>query len=170
MYADDTNIMYYGKENRELVCMMEDLSMLDDWFQTNSLEINVDKTSFIILTKPSQFNSVYLNLDFKNLAVKRVSSAKYLGLLLDEHLTWSAHIKYVNSKIMPMVRVLYKMRTLLSEKNRKILYYSYVHSHLLFLCSVWRRTTAGNLYILEKSQRVCFLSVFSVKKIRHGYL
>jgi len=95
MYADDTNIMYYSKNKSELKRMMkEDLLTIDKWIQVNSLQINVEKTNYIILSKLSQSVLVPFDLEFRDAVIKRVQSAKYLGLVLDEQLSWSTHIEY----------------------------------------------------------------------------
>ncbi len=55
------------------------------------------------------------NLNIGSERIKRVQHTKFLGLIIDEQLQWTAHIKHVKSK--------------LSSSQLKTLYYSMVHPY-----------------------------------------
>ena len=40
-----------------------------------------------------------LHLSFNNVALRQVSTVRYLGLYIDQHLTWHCHIEYVLQRV-----------------------------------------------------------------------
>ena len=43
-----------------------------------------------------------------NIAIKRVSNVKFLGVIIDEHLTWKSHINLVKNKAAKMIGIIKK--------------------------------------------------------------
>ena len=54
--------------------------------------------------------------------VDEVNSVKYLGLVLDSHLSWNEHIDLIASKIRSVIGVLYKLKLSLSVNMKKMIY------------------------------------------------
>ncbi len=74
--------------------MTQVLHDLFHWFKDNKFTVNLDKTCFTILKKKKKD---YLNnIQFENMLIKKVLSAKYLGVVLDENLYWKDHISTLN--------------------------------------------------------------------------
>ena len=42
--------------------------------------------------------------------LERVGSIKFLGVLLDEHLSWKEHIRYTENKIAKSIGLLFRVR------------------------------------------------------------
>ena len=58
MFADDTNLFVSGKDYKKLFSVMNNqLRLIDDWFASNKLSLNVDKTKY------TPFTSSYLEDD-----------------------------------------------------------------------------------------------------------
>ena len=58
---------------------------------------------------------------------------KYLGIILDNSLSWKHHIFELRKKLSRAVGILYKMRSLNTPKNVLLsLYYSLFHSHMSY--------------------------------------
>src|SRR6218665_88894 len=77
-----------------------------DWFYANRLSLNLEKTNFIvfhtffILLKNLTSSNVVLNeIVIDGVTIKQVSNSKFLGVIIDEHLTWSHHINLVANKV-----------------------------------------------------------------------
>ena len=80
-------------------------------------------------------NSVKIKLDRKRLFP--TSSVKYLGILLDQHLTWSPQISHVQMKLNQAIGILSKLRYQANIHVLKIVYHSLFGSHLLYACQLW---------------------------------
>ena len=99
LFADDTNIFISHKNVDSLEkTLSEELLNLTTWCQAHKLSINYLKSKFMVF-KPRQKRQ---NLDFKleisNCAIERVKDTIFLGVILDENLTWK-HIANVARKI-----------------------------------------------------------------------
>ena len=60
------------------------------------------KTKYVLFCKVKMCNSLLLQLPimtFNNIKIKRGSSIKFLGFIIDENLVWKNHIKVVENKI-----------------------------------------------------------------------
>ena len=89
-FAYDTTVYISGINEPVLRQLIEyDLASLTDWFHANKLPVDVLKTNFMKFGKGSQ-TSEY-NLHLSNSSITKVSSAKFLGIIIDE-LGWNEHI------------------------------------------------------------------------------
>ena len=82
----------------DITCTVNnELEKLDIWFRVNKLSLNVNKTNFIMFTNKKQLRpTVYIVLNGKN--IEQVSHTKFLGVIIDENLTWREQIKTVETK------------------------------------------------------------------------
>ena len=62
---------------------------------------------------------------------------KYLGILLDEHLTWSPHVSYIQMKLKREIGILSKVRCQANIHIPKTVYHSLFGTHLLYACQLW---------------------------------
>ena len=66
-----------------------------------------------------------------NSEIARAESLKFLGVLLDENLSWKTHIKCIENKISQIICILFKFRPFLDKKKSLLsLYYSYIHTYI----------------------------------------
>ena len=76
---------------------------------------------------------------------------KYLGLLIDNKLTWNYHIKHANLKISKGIGILTKVRRYLSKEILRTLFYAFVQPHLDYGLLVWGKATSTNLKPIKKN-------------------
>ena len=111
----------------------QELQKINEWFEANKLSLNVEKTKYSLFHKPSKRDDLPLLLPkllIKKRKVERVESVKFLGVLLDENVSWKNHIKYIENKVAKNIGLLYRAK-LFSENNSLLtLYYSYIHTYL----------------------------------------
>src|ERR1700733_15907837 len=79
--------------------MNTELKKITDWFSSNKLSLNVSKTNFILFCShrkkiPTQKCQILID----NYLIPQVSSVKFLGVYLDQHLTWNVHISEIAKK------------------------------------------------------------------------
>ena len=67
-----------------------------------------------------------------NFSLERKQSSKYLGVWIDDKLSWNVHISHVYTKIYQGLGIINKLRHLLNSKEIKSIYYSYIQSHLTY--------------------------------------
>ena len=69
-------------------------------------------------------------MTFNNIEIKRENSVKFLGVIIDENLTWKNHIEVVENKISKNIGILYRASHLLDFKNLLKIYFSFIHIYI----------------------------------------
>ena len=91
LFADDTNIFYSHTDASYLMEVVNlELKKITCWFYTNKLSINVKKSNFIIFRPRQNRQTLDLAFNISNYSIDRVKEATFLGVILDEHLTWKS--------------------------------------------------------------------------------
>ena len=78
-------------------------------------------------------------------AIDRVKETVFLGVILDEHISWKPHISHVARKISKSIGIIYKASFLLSKSSLCKLYYSLVYPYLQYCIIIWDSTYPSNL-------------------------
>ena len=92
MFADDTTLMFNHKNVKFLKYALEhDMSILTEWYQANKLSLNINKTILVKFWPDGE------NFDIKVDGVNIVNSShtKFLGIMVDDCLTWKSHVNAV---------------------------------------------------------------------------
>ena len=154
-FADDTTILFgHRNENYLKYCIERELAILGDWFRANKLTLNVDKSVFLMFNRRGQGHINQLKLG--DSLINRVSSTKFLGVWVDDHLNWKTHLNKLLSKLKCGLGMLQRSRELLSCRAKKLLYYGQLHSHLCYGLGVWGpMLSAGQINQLCILQRKC---------------
>ena len=80
---------------------------------------------------------------------------KYLGVLLDRHLSWDAHTDDVCKRLRPRVGTLARACKILPAHLLHIIYITLVQSTIDYALSVWGNTSQRNLNKIQKFQNRC---------------
>ena len=122
------------------------------WMRSNKLMLHPDKTQYMIFCprqKPidtslcklylncnNDINSPYCNekyvAEIKFLNLDENAHARFLGLYLDPHLTFKHHVSVLSSRIAKGLYIIRNSKRLLSEKALRLLYFSLIHSHIIY--------------------------------------
>ena len=178
LYADDTNIFVIGKTKKEAYILAN--SILNDvyhYMKFNLLHINMDKCYFMHFApnvsvdencaRSIQFASnsdicstIYLN----GIPIKEVSEIKFLGVIIDNKLNWSAHIQYLTKKLRSAAASLSIIRHLIPEEHYMKLYHALFESHLIYGISVWGGVAENKINPLFTVQKHCVRILFGDRK------
>ena len=147
MFADDTNLVIKGKNINELVTTLNaELDSLSDYFKANKLKLNVDKTKLVCFRKKGYDLSEGIPdviLDGSILECEKDTT--FLGITLDEHLTWENHCNKVANKMAKNTGVLNRVKKSLPTCSLLTIYNSLIFSHLCYGLEVWGATFEKNL-------------------------
>ena len=144
-YADDTTLIVTGS-NIDDVRNNLDTSLKDcvEWFNNNRLVINTSITNTMVITNNVQLRNLENNplvmIDDKY--IPRVPELKILCILIDESLSWNAHIKYLCSKVNPKIALLHRLRQFLAQDTLNTLYITLkacLHYARFLAQSLWTR-------------------------------
>ena len=156
-FADDTCITYSAKKIKSLETVLNhDLKIVSDWLKANRLSLNVKKSKLIIfkskrkIVPPKSF-SIKLN----GYTLEPTDNVKYLGLYLDQNLSFDYHINQLSKKLGRSNGILSKLRHFTSKDTLISVYYSLIYSHILYGCPVWTLTSINNLNHISILQKKC---------------
>ena len=123
------------------------------------LSLNLSKTNYIIFH--SSANSIPFNTVIRSgkRHIAKVKYVRFLGVLLDEHLTWRYHISELSKKLARTCGILFKVRCLLLKSILIMLYNALFLSIVQYGTIVWCQTFASNLAPMFKLQKRAVLAV-----------
>ena len=129
LFADDTNIFCTHK-NIDTLCNIinNELIKLNEWFCVNKLSLNLKKTSFMCFTNIKAASQP--NIIFNNSLIERIHVTKFLGVMIDDKLTWKEHINHVQSKLSKSISILYRASKVLTKAALITLYYSLFYPYM----------------------------------------
>ena len=157
MFADDTNLFISDSNIESLFeTMKEELRKVANWFKANKFSWNISKTkySFFYSTRKRKDTPNFLPpLHIDNVLVKREFVTKFLGVYLDENISWKHHINIVSTKVCKGIGILYRTRCILSKFLWKQLYFSFVNCYLNYANIAWARTNKSKLQALHRHQK-----------------
>ena len=97
------------------------------WFRENKLTLNVDKSKFIVYTTPhSKHKYEGLDMEMGGNRLERVEQYKYLGLHLDECLTFTTHVDYLYQMTTYKLRMIGRVRDYINTETLLTLYKSLI--------------------------------------------
>ena len=101
MYADDTTLYFtlqdFPSYNLEEIVNYK-LGKITNWLIFYKLSLNTTKTkSLMFHTKQRHMDAVSFTINKEN--IKKISSFNFLGILLNENLTWNRHIDMLTNKV-----------------------------------------------------------------------
>ena len=160
LFADDTNI-FLSCNNYDLLkqTINEELQKVIHYCNINKLSINFSKSNYMII---SSSHKNVKDLDISN--ISRKSYVKYLGIYIDEHLTWYRQISHVNQKISKNIGILYKLRHYVNLKTLFSLYYALIYPYLIYGIMSWDNTYKGSLQKIVRKQNQCIRCIFFLSK------
>ena len=116
--------------------------------------------------KPSSTTPVdpTLELKIQDFPIKKVSSAKFLGVVIDEKICWEPHIAALRRKLSYASAILYRIRDSIPKELHKDLYYTLFESHLTYCISVWGGANKNVTAKAWMAQKHCVRVLFGNKK------
>ena len=155
MYADDTNTPCEVKSVHDItVKVIPDLVKLCDWLKSNKRSLNIIKTEFMIIGSTQNVlkfgNLIAIRID--NQLIKRVAHVKYLGIIVDDRLTWKEHVDYISKKISRNLGAIERSRQCITVDSTIALYRTLVDPYLRYCCNVWGSCGNALLYRLKTLQ------------------
>ena len=134
--------------------MEHDLGLLIDWFDSNKLTLNLDKTQLLVISNKNI--PITFQLEIRNIKIKPMKKVKFLRVWVDNNLTWQSHALDRAIKIKKNRNLLRKGKTILDNHSKRLIYYGHIHSHLTYGLVNWgSMLSSRNLKKLEKLQNQC---------------
>ena len=107
LFADDTNIFFSHQKFSSLVNTVNcEIDKISEWFKANKLSLNLKKSNYVIFKSRQKRIDIDLSLKINDHQITRAKEVVFLGVILDEHISWKPHISYVARKISKSVGII----------------------------------------------------------------
>ena len=161
LYADDVVVCISEKNVNNLITSLNnELILFNNWFIKNCLSLNINKSNFIIFHSCRKVIECNSSLSINNISFNRVSSIRYLGVLIDEHLSWLTHISYVQNHVSRNIGIISRIRPFVNIKVALLLYFSLVYPYITYCNIIWASTYNTHLHQLIVLQKRIIRIIF----------
>ena len=168
LFADDTNIFVAGCSYNEAVEKANGiLSCVSKYTRANKLHINLEKTCFMHFQPKNSIpiaDTDNVTLSLNGNEVEEVSETKFLGVTIDNQLSWVAHLTYFSKKLKCCSGQINRISNLIPEELYKSIYHTLFESHLSYGITVWGGVSMAKLRPLFISQKRCIRILFGDKQ------
>ena len=162
-FADDTNLIHILNKSfpNRTKKLNKDLRSLNHWLLANKISLNSAKTEIIIFRK---FGSPIPNKSIKLNGVKLLarSKVKYVGITLDEHLSFEPHRKFLQCQLKRANNLLSISRHYVPSEILLQIYFGQFYSRLVYGSQIWGLVDNDNLKILTQQKK-------SIRKISFSH-
>jgi len=169
-FADDTALIYNAVNEKILINnITHDLNILTNWFSTNKICPNINKSCLHCFYLHESFDLsgkliLHKNINCANLCncspLNVVSETKYLGIILDSGLTWGPHLKNLSLKLSKLCRIFYRLQFAFSPQHRKKIYLTLFEPLLMYGLKIWGGAAKSHLKLIETQQKRVLRYIF----------
>lgn len=173
-YADDTAIVFDGKTWVDLHETTEmGLAKVGKWLSNNLLTLNTSKTNYICFTP---YDSTQKLANFKVKihkcnndtrpcncscdSIEKVSHTKYLGVYVDQRLSWHFQIEMILNRIRKLVWLFKHLRHIATIKILKSIYISLAQSLITYCLPIWGGAVKTKMIDIERAQRTLLKVIY----------
>lgn len=147
LFADDTNILYSHKDPKCLeIELNKELIKISNWFKLNKLSLNIKKTNYMFFkNKHNNKPSINLKIIIDNNELTKVHNTKFLGVLIDDDLSWKSHTIHVSKIVAKYNGIIRKVRPFIPQESLVTLYNTLVLPYLTYCAIIWTDKNNSNL-------------------------
>ena len=152
--------------------MKDDLHVLKDWFFANKLSLNIAKSNYVLFSKTNQINIGGNNPHHLELAggvIERSNHTNFLGLYIDQNLSWNEHIKVCKSRLASALYAINKVKHLVPMRALLNIYNTLVYPHLSYGIILWGNTYQTYLNNIIISQKKIVRSMLNMGYTDHTH-
>ena len=167
MFADDTTlgstlkiIIKHCKESNINSIINKELSYVNEWLKVNKLSLNISKSKYMLFhTSRRKVESLKIKID--NTEIERVINFNFLGLTMNENMTWTDHTNKIANKISRTIGIINKLKHFLPIKTKIQIYNSLILSHINFGILAWGHECDRIAKIQKKVLRIMSISKYN---------
>lgn len=185
-YADDTAVVFSGASWKSVIRNTEiGMSGVGEWLQVNQLTLNTSKTNYICFrirnnNQSKEDLSIKIhncngpsNIKCKCPVINQVKYTKYLGVIVDEKLSWYPQLEQVTNRVRKLIWIFKSLRHISPTKLRLAsgkslinnIYIALAQSVLIYCIPVWGGAAKTKFISVERAQRALLKVIYS-KNIR----
>ena len=111
----------------------KELSEIKEWLVVNKLSLNVKKTKYMIFHHPQRrIENMIPDLRLNSEPIEKVTDLNFLGLSIDECLTWKADVQKVSNKMSRNIGIMRRLKHYLPLSVLRTIYNTLVLPHFQY--------------------------------------
>ena len=170
LYADDTQLYFVFKsvdvdttKSRVENC----ISAICRWMDLNELKLNHDKTEVMLIHSKYRPSPSFQSLCIGDESVTAPQSARSLGVIFDEHMSFHAHVSSICRSSFYHLRNLSRIRKYFTQESAEVAVHAFVTSKLDYCNALLFGLPKYQLQRLQYVQNRAARVVFQVSKFQH---
>ena len=159
LFADDTTILYSSSDIVSKIPLVNrELTEVSNWFKANKLSVNATKTNYMIMgtqymTSMEDEGVSNVDIILDNTKLQRVDNTKFLGVTIDENLSWKNHIDGITKTISRNIGMINKLKFFIPERILRTLYCTLVLPYINYGILIWGKACKTYLEKIHKLQK-----------------
>ena len=128
-----------------------ELDEVNKWILSNKISINTEKTKYILFSYRSTADLPPIFIGRSK--IEKSTSLKFLGVVVDEHLTFKNHVQYISIKISRSIGILNKLKFYLPIEPLKSIYSAFILPYLNYAIEIsyaGYKNVTERIFILQK--------------------
>ena len=151
LFADDTSIIITDSNKQDF--NINDYQMFQDtntWCNVSLLTLNFNKTQYLEFRAKNYYN-VNTQIKYDQECITNTTKIKFLGLTIDDTLSWKQHIEQVINKMCSACYALRNIKHIAPVDTRRVIYFVHIHSIINYGIIFWGSSYYANkVIILQK--------------------
>ena len=151
-FADDTTLMFSSNSFMHLQNTLESEAIkVTEWLERNRLVLNLSKTNLMLFSYKR--NNPKLSIKINDIEIAEKSETTFLGVQLDNKLTWKSHVTHICSKISKSLAILRLVKSIFPKNVMKTIYMSLIYSYVNYCNLIWGAAAYGiikPIFLLQK--------------------
>jgi hypothetical protein len=99
LFADDSATYKSGKNLQYIMKeIQKNVNQIQSWCEMWGFKISIEKSCTVIFTNKKRPANLIKPIEINGKSIKTEKEVKFLGMIIDQSLTWKSHVKYITDK------------------------------------------------------------------------
>ena len=165
LFADDTTIFLAGHSAADIsASLTHALKLAHSWLLDSGLRLNVAKTKCMLIHSNRRKSLSSLSIHLDDTPIEQVRCYKFLGVKVNDTLSWEDHIQYISTKVSRGITLLRHLARFLPRRALCYYYNAYILPQFSYADSVWNTCTRAQSIKLERLQNFAARVILSRRR------
>ena len=136
MFADDALLYTIGK-SKEIVqsSLQNSVDSVEEWYDGNKQTLNTEKSQAMLIRNRQQNETISITIN--DVTLRNVNSSPYLGVIMDNTLSFKEHITKISNGVKPKLVALRKLSKILPKSSLITIYKTMIQPVIDYACTLW---------------------------------